>query len=163
VLSLLSGCYIDDVIRGGTPEFLAAATSKTEAAFDTKAPVKGNFEFLELRTSETNGVRTLSQAEYVPLLKPLPATADYSAHRSLMAQLAWVSQTRPDVACAVSQAAQVTQATFDSRYILSLNAIVKHLRKTSEISLKFFLLELSSLRMCVYTDASQANNEDLSS
>jgi hypothetical protein len=159
----ISGCYVDDVIRAGTPEFLASATRNTEAVFDTKAPAKGNFEFLGLRTSEANGVRTLSQAEYVSRLKLLPAMADYSAHRSLRSQLAWVTHTRPDIACAVSQAAQVTRETFDSRSISDLNGIIKYLRQTSEVSLKFAPLELSSLRMCVYTDASQANNEDLSS
>jgi hypothetical protein len=108
----MSGCYVDDVIRAGTPEFLASATRNTEGAYDTKAPTQGNFEFLRLRASEANGERTLSQAEYVSRLKLLPATADYSAHRSLRAQLAWIKNTRPDIACAVSQAAQVIQETF---------------------------------------------------
>jgi hypothetical protein len=143
----MSGCYVDDVIRAGTLEFLASATRKIEAAFDTKAPVKGNFEFLGLRKSETHGVGTLSQAEYVSQLKLLPATDDYSAHRSLGAQLAWVTHTRPYIACAVSQAAQVTQATFDAHSIAALNSIIKYLRKMSEVSLKLSPLELSSLRM----------------
>jgi hypothetical protein len=49
---------VDDVIRAGTPEFLASATRNTEASFDTKAPAKDSFGFLGLRTSEANGVRT---------------------------------------------------------------------------------------------------------
>jgi hypothetical protein len=159
----MSGCYVHDVIRAGTPEFLASATRNTEAAFDTKAPAKDTFEFLGLRTSEANGVRTLSQAEYVSRLKLLPATADYSAYRSLRAQLDWVTHTRPDSACAVTQAAQVPQETFDSRSISDLSGIIKYLSQISEVSLKFAPLELSSLRMCVYTDASQAYSEDLSS
>jgi Reverse transcriptase (RNA-dependent DNA polymerase) len=159
----MSGFYVDDVIRAGTPEFLASETRNTEAAFDTKAPAKGNFEFLGLRTSEANSVRTLSQAEYESHIKLLPAMADHSAHRSLRAQIAWVTHTRPDIACAVSQAAKVTQETFDSRSISDLNRIIKYLRQTSEVSLNFAPLELLSLRMFINTDASQANNEDLSS
>jgi hypothetical protein len=52
---------------------------------------------------------------------------------------------------------------YDSRSISDLNGIFKYLRQTSEDSLKFARLELSSLRMYVYTDASQANIEDFSS
>jgi hypothetical protein len=65
----------------------------TEATFDTKAPDTGSLEFLGLRTDETNGVQTLSQAQYTSRLKLLPATADYIANRSLRAQLAWVTHT----------------------------------------------------------------------
>jgi hypothetical protein len=123
----------DDVIRAGTPEFLAAFTRMTEAAFDTKAPDTGSFQFMGLRTNETNGTRTLSQAQYASRLKLLPTTADYSAHRSLIAQLAWVTHARPDIACAVSQAAQVTPNPFDSSTIKALNNVVTYLRKTPDI------------------------------
>jgi hypothetical protein len=68
----MSGCYVDDVIRAGTQEFLAASTRMTEAAFDTKAPDTGSFEFLRLRTNETNSTRTMSQAQYASRLKLLP-------------------------------------------------------------------------------------------
>jgi hypothetical protein len=78
----VSSCYVDDVIRAGIPEFLASATRNKETVFDNKAPVKGKFELLGLGSSEANGVRTLSQAEYVSRLKRLQATYYYSAHRS---------------------------------------------------------------------------------
>jgi hypothetical protein len=151
----MSGCYVDDVIRAGPPEFLAASTRMTEAAFETKTPDTGCFEFLGLRTNETNGIRTLPQAQYASRLKLLPARADYSAHRFLRAQLAWVTHRRPDISCAVSQAAQVTPSPFISSAIIALNNVVTYLRNTPEIDLKFAKLDHSSLRMLVYADASQ--------
>jgi Reverse transcriptase (RNA-dependent DNA polymerase) len=129
-LIAMSGCYVDDVIRADTPEFLAASTRMTEAAFDTKAPETGSFQFLGLRTNETNGTRTLSQAQYASRLKLLPTTAEYSAHRSLRAQLAWVTRTRPDIACAVSQAGKVTPNSFDSSAIKALNNVVTNTKDT---------------------------------
>jgi hypothetical protein len=141
----MSGCYVDDVIRAGTPEFLAASTRMTEAAIDTNSPDTGSFEFLGLRTNETNGIRTLSKAQYASRLKLLPVTAGYSAHRSLRAQLAWVTHTRPDISCAVSQAAQVTPNSFYSNAIIALNNVVTYLQKTPDKDLKFAKLDLSSL------------------
>jgi hypothetical protein len=135
----------------------------TEAAFDVKAPDTGNVEFLGLRTDETKGIRTLSQAQHACRLILLLATVDYSANRSLRAQIAWATHTRPDITCAVSQAAKVTPKSFDFSAIIAFNNVVTNLRKAPDIDLKFAKLNLSSLRMLVYTDVSQANNEDISS
>jgi hypothetical protein len=48
-------------------------------------------------------------------------------------------------------------------YIKVLNAVVKHLRKTVSFTLKHSKLDINSLTLKVYTDASHANNFDGSS
>jgi hypothetical protein len=49
------------------------------------------------------------------------------------------------------------------KYSKGLNAVVKHLRKTASFTLKYPKLDINSLTLKVYTDASYANDFDGSS
>jgi hypothetical protein len=73
---------------------------------------------------------------------------------------------RPDISCAIVQAAQVTVSMYAKEpltYIKRLNAVVKHLRKTASFTVKYPKLDFNSLTLKVYTDESYANNFDGSS
>jgi hypothetical protein len=128
-----------------------------------KPPDTENFEFVGMRTETTNGVRALSQRKYVSRLQLLPASATISDFTSMRAKVSWVTHTRPDISCAVSQAAKVRQNEFGVNDIKALNNVIKYLRATPEITLSFPKLDIDMLRIVVYTDASFANNVDLSS
>jgi hypothetical protein len=93
----------------------------------------------------------------------LPRDSTFAAHRSLRAKLAWITHTRPDISCAISQAAQVTDKEFEPKHIDALNKIIRHLRATPDVKLRFLKLDIQSLKLLVYTDASFANNANLTS
>jgi hypothetical protein len=91
---------------------------------------------------------------------------NFTEFRSLHARLAWATLSRTDIACAAAKSAQINENTFqtDPRlYTKKLNAIVLHLKKTVDRVLKFPKLDLSTLYLRVYSDASYASNSDGSS
>lgn len=65
--------------------------------------------------------------------------------------------------CAINKAAQVTEKPFGKDKIKSFNSTVKRLQGTSNWCLKFAPLQKDTLHLRVYTDASFAGNDDLSS
>jgi hypothetical protein len=96
----------------------------------------------------------------------LSDSSTFQRYRSLREKLSWAAKTRPDISCAIAQAAQVTggmYATEPLKYIKGLNAVVKHLRKTASFTLKYPKLDINSLTLKVITDASFAHNYDGSS
>jgi hypothetical protein len=62
---------------------------------------------------------------------PLSKGANFKQFRSLRAKLSWITQTRPDVSCAVALAAQVTEDRYNGdpgEYIKQLNRVIKYLK-----------------------------------
>jgi hypothetical protein len=121
------------------------------------------FAGMEIETCKSGFI--VHQREYISKLKPLSRSSDFAAFSSLRARLSWVTHSRPDVCCAVNQSAQVTQTRFDKEpatHISKLNKIIRHLRSV-DLPLKFGHLDKESLQLTVYSDASFANNDDLSS
>jgi Reverse transcriptase (RNA-dependent DNA polymerase) len=159
----MSGSYVDDVIRAVTADFLRNTTEKTASRFDMKKPDRGSFELVGLETTAVSGVRNLSQRTYISRLKLLPHNATFTDHRSMRARLAWITHTRPDISCAISQAAQVTESDFTPNHVKYLNRVIKHLRGTIDITLKFPKLDINTIKLLVYTDASFANKFNLTS
>ena len=79
--------------------------------------------------------------------------------------LAWLANTRPDCLLEISQLAQVTEQTFrtSKRDVLKrLNGAVKY-AVDNRVPLKIRRLSADSLKVIGFSDASFANNADLSS
>lgn len=77
--------------------------------------------------------------------------------------LAWLCHTRPDISCAVAQAAQVTQTHLDQDIIKRLNSTIRAVKQDPKKGIRHRKLDLASLRLQVYSDSSFANNQDSSS
>jgi hypothetical protein len=108
---------------------------------------------VEINTEE-DGFR-LHQQRYIKKLSTLHDLSPFKECRSLRAKLSWVTNTRPDISCAVAQSAQVTEKLYDEeplKYTKVLNGIVKHLRKASSLVLKYPKLDIDKLKLRVYSD-----------
>jgi hypothetical protein len=156
--------YVDECLHAGTDQYSKSA-EKTELRFQCREREYDNVTFagVEIKKSEDGFV--MNQRSYVNKLMFLNKKANFSDYRSMRAKLAWTTHTRPDVCCAVAQAAQVTVEVFDKepeKYCADLNKVLKHL-KSCEVYLRFPKLDVETLRLQVYSDASYANNRDLSS
>ena len=101
---------------------------------------------------------SLGQKGYISRLKPLRPDSSFDEYRSVRAKLAWVVHSRPDIACAVSMAAQTTEKTFGHESIKIVNKISKHLQNTITIRMKYPKLDPLSLYLTVYSDASFNND-----
>jgi hypothetical protein len=122
------------------------------------------FAGVEINTG-TDGFQ-LHEQRYISTLDILSDSSTFQRSRSLRAKLSWTANTRPDISCAFAQAAQVTDNMYAKEpltYIKRLSDVVKHLRKTASFTLKNSKLDINSLTLKVYTDASYANNCDGSS
>ena len=159
-LSGLSGTYVDDILRTGDEKLKRNSMKTTKRAFESKSPRFNKFAFTGISLKGGKGLRELSQKEYINRLRYLQKSAKFEDFRSMRHKLAWTVHTRPDIACAVSKLAQVTERELTQSCIERANKIIKHLKSTPNISLKFPKLDVNTLRLNVYCDSSFTNNDD---
>lgn len=106
VVNGLTRVYVDDSFLAGTPSFLKFSELSLKT-FESRSRELDNFTFAGVDiVSHTNEIR-LCQDKYIRRLQLLPADSNFEQFRSLGSKLAWIVPTRPDIACAVAQSAQV--------------------------------------------------------
>jgi len=165
VLEGISGVYVDDVVQAGTPTF-DRLTDLLSSHYDAKEKSYGDGRIAGIEFHCDNDGISVNQSQYLRTLNPLPSDATYEDFRSARMKLMWMVHTRPDVAYCAATAAQITLEqwrTTSGAAIKRLNSTIKRLRNSPDESMRFPKLDKDTLRICVYSDASFANNEDLSS
>ena len=157
----ISSSYVDDVLQSGTWKEKKQMQDEFRKVFDVKISDAKKFMYagLECDTRDMNESR-LSQRHYISRLHFLKKNSSFPEFSSLRAQLAWVVHTRPDIACAVSFAAQVTESMHNTVCNHALNSILRHLQTTADRQLKYPELDMESLRILIYVDASHNNPEN---
>ena len=83
-------------------------------------------------------------------IRILDKDTSFSVFRSVRTKLAWDVHTRPDIACAVSFLAQTTEKTFDNESIKEMNKVIKHLRSSPELCLRYPKLRFNDWHLTVY-------------
>jgi hypothetical protein len=123
----VTSAYVDDLLMAGTKEF-EKETELTSQKFVSRKREYDQVRFAGTEIDKTGDGFIVHQREYcskIPLLKP---TSDFQEFSSIRARLSWATHTRPDICCAVNQAAQVTQSRFDedpTTYVKDINKITK--------------------------------------
>lgn len=158
----LMGTYVDDVITAGAAEFekQSEATSKK---FECKAREYDSFRFAGVYLQKLDDGHLIHQKSYIERLEYLQDTATYTQFRSARARLTWIQYTRPDISSVVNFLSQVTDKKFDKTKIKIYNDTVRMLKHNPQRGLKMKKLDTNSLHLKVFSDASFANNLDLSS
>lgn len=133
---------------------------ETMETFDSKPSETPPMTFTGLHISSSKSHYELSQRNYVEKLGLLQNDTTFEMFCSMRTKLAWVVNSRPDIACAVSFASQITPSTFTSESFKSLNKIIKHLKSTADLSLKYPRFDLDTIHITVYSDSSFNNNSD---
>lgn len=161
----LLGSYVDDMLLGGNEDF-QRLTESTLTRFDSKPREWDDTEFLGVRIRTLlRPARhfTLSQPEYIKLVRTMPIDITYDTFVSTRAAFAWLGHSRPDLCAAINRAAQVSAKTFAKRHVQELNKAIKYARSTEDLVLSYRPLDRSTLHLRVYADASFASNDDNSS
>ena len=161
-LAGLCATYVDDILQAGNEEF-SQLMKKTEEKFQCKSRDYDNVQFAGIEVESKDNGFDVPQKSYLSKLPTLEKHSTFKQFRSLRAKLSWAVNSRPDIACAVAQSTQVTEEMFGNeqdKLIKSLNTIVRHLKKTLGLTLKYPKLDMDSLSLYVYSDASYANNHD---
>ena len=165
LLTELSGSYVDDLIRAGDQGFRKMSKrtcERFEMADDESPPC--TFTGFRLEIGESSSL-SIDKHSYVKGILPLRLDARFSDFTSLRMKLAWLTHTRRDCSYEVSQMAQVTRERFDlepSKVIKNCNRMVKHVRM-HRLLIQVPKLDISSLRIVGFSDASFASNSDLTS
>ena len=164
VLQGMSGTYVDDMLRAGNANF-ARLCEGTRKRFDMSEDARPPCTFTGFRLSRDKATLMLDQLQYTRRLRPLPSDASFSQFASVRMQLMWLSHSRPDCLFEISQLTQVTRDMFDTErkdIVKRANRVVSY-AMDNPVTISFPQLDLDSVKVIGYSDASFANNRDLSS
>jgi hypothetical protein len=159
----LSGVYIDDLVQAGNKDFETSPMSWLEYLMPTRTYLAvSNFCGGQISVNDsTDGFLSLGHPDHVSNLSSLSLNCTTKEFRSLHSNISWLSQSRPDIACAAGLLAQVVD--FNETSIRAFNRIVRYEVATASVVLRFRKLDLFTMRIVVYADSSFANNRDLTS
>ena len=158
----LCATYVDDVLQAGNDEF-SHLVEKTEEIFQCKSTDYDNLQFAGIEVESKDTGFEVQQKSYLSKLSILEKNSSFEQFRSLRANLSSAMSSRPKIACAVVRRTQVTEEMFEKEHekmIKLLNTIVKHLKRSLGLILKFLKLDIEPLSLFAYSDASYANNHD---
>ncbi len=94
-------------------------------------------------------------------VKLVPMGATFKKFQSARACLSWMCLTRPDISCSVNRACQVMEDGFESWHIKELNKSISHFTNTKSVILQYPELDVGSIHLRAYSDASFATNDDI--
>ena len=163
-------CFVDDVLWGGTKQFVIVV-QKLRTVFSIGTEHNKDFKYIGIRLQQdNNGTITIDQNEYIKELETNDLTSDRkclnqqepvndnerSQIRKMIGKLNWLAvMTRPEISFTVSEiSSQISSATLSD--IKRINKTINFL-KTSPGFLKIPRLQLPSIKIKVITDASFNN------
>jgi hypothetical protein len=102
---------MDDALHAGN-EVYEEITSKTIKRFKCRDKEMGNVTFagVEINTG-TDGFQ-IHQQRFISTLDTLRDSSTFQRYRYLRAKLSWAANIRPDISCAIAQAAQVPDSMY---------------------------------------------------
>ena len=155
---------VDDTTGAGTNDFCRVEEEKSKEFEVKEKSCDFPLTFGGISILKEGNCFELSQSNYAESLHPLNSsnfTPEQFAH--LRGQLAYIAHlTRPDVAYSSARLSQVKPEEVSRSDVLLLNHAVNKCRK-NPLSLHIPKLDLDSLYICGYSDASFASNKDLTS
>ena len=157
---------VDDTLLAGTKKFLEIEEqhahrfpTKPSTVIDSK-PVQFNGTFL---SRSSHGFLS-SQVSYIEGITELETGSLAEKFASLRGKIAYATnQTCPVQTCRLNMLSQIPAKDATMADLKKLRRILKELRSGDSTGLLFQKLDLSTVELRVYTDASFANNADLSS
>jgi hypothetical protein len=106
----MSGCYVDYMLRCGTPEHFKSSKA-TSALFDATPEVLRKANFAGVNMDQTDdGIRT-DMNDYTNQLE-VPQLQSWKNFASFRAKMAWLVYVRPDICAQVARLAQIAERQF---------------------------------------------------
>jgi Reverse transcriptase (RNA-dependent DNA polymerase) len=114
--------YVDDALHAGS-KLYEGITEKSMKQFKCRDKEMDNVTFavVEINTG-TDGFQ-LHQRRYISTLDTLSDSSTFQRYRSLRAKISWAAKTRPDISCAIAQAAQVTDSMYAKEPLAYINRL----------------------------------------
>jgi hypothetical protein len=115
---------------------------------------------------ESDGTLRISHQAYIENLSNIKANLhnDIASVRIARGKVSWIATwTRLDAAFAMGRLSQIIPENINSEATMSCNDLIDYLKKTVKRNLSFCKVDVKSLHVVFYSDASFAANLDLSS
>ncbi len=150
------------MLRAGSTDFREHCR-KTPSTFEMSEQDELPCDFAVFKISAMGF--SMDQNQYLRNLESLPAATTFPEFRSMRMKLGRLGNSRADCAIEISQLLQVTDAIFEEHH----RDIVKRINRMKKfavenpVSLKFPKLNLDTIRVIGFSDASFAKNYHLSS
>jgi hypothetical protein len=166
----IAAILVDDTLMTGKMHF-AKAEELMHSSYDigqTQTVTNGShIKFGGVQIGrDFDGTLRISHQSYVENLSNVKADLhnDIAFVRTARGKVFWVATwTRPDAAFAMGRIGQITPEIINSEARKSCNDLNDYLKKTVKRNLIFCKLDVKSLHVLFYSDASFAGNLDLSS
>lgn len=161
----LSGTYVNDLLRCGMNDFFHIC-EETGRVFDSTPETRKRAKFAGISISQEDDGIYSDMQEYTEKLR-LPELSDqtWKTFQSFRAKLAWLIYCRPDICAMVAKSAQVTEKQFQENPRSNFKLLEDTLGRLTKIKyrLKYPKLDIDSLFIRIYADASFGTNSDGSS
>jgi hypothetical protein len=166
----IAAILVDDTLMTGNKHF-AKAEELTHSNYDmgqTQTVTNGSqmkFGGVQIGRDPDATLR-MSQEAYIENLSNIKADLhnDIASVRTAREKVSWITTwTRPDAVFAMGRLSQITPENINSEATKSSNDLDDYLKKTVKRNLIFCKLDVKSLHIGFYSDASFAGNLDLSS
>ena len=163
----LLSIHVDDFMWCGSEKFRESIIEKLKVTFKISKENSQVFRYLGIDLKQDNEALSLDQNAYVDSIEPIqiPKASDKNTvvdaimktrYKALVGQIGWASGTsRPDASfnsCVLGS----SQSKPTHRNLAEANKALKDL-KNNKFSIKFPSLDLSSVKISVFCDASYAN------
>lgn len=175
----IMGIHVDDFLSSGTPEFREILEKCALRNFEVGSREEHDFVFLGLQISQNPISKeiTISQKDYIvnelqkiqinPKRQQQKFHAltklEFDQYKSACGKLQWLStQSRPDISFDVCQ---LNNHLSDPNIqdLNALNKLIKRLKDNPDVKITFRPLDLSSIKLKVYSDAAFNNLPNLGS
>ena len=77
----------------------------------------------------------------------------------MRSKLAWLTDTRPDISCAVAKLTQVREGEFNFEAIKESNPVVRHVKKETNLGIVHPHLDPESTEIIAFSDAPSGTTE----
>jgi hypothetical protein len=166
----IAAILVDDTLMTGNKHF-AKAEELMHRNYDmgqTQSVTNGsqiNFGGVQIGR-DPEGTLRISQQAYIENLSNIKADLhnDIAPVRTARGKVSWIATwTLPDAAFAMRKHSQITPENINSEATMSCNEFNGYLKKTVKRNIIFCMLDVTSLHVVIYSDASFDGNLDLSS
>ena len=154
--------HVDDLLLSGHGAFQQHVVDRLRKDYTIGKIEEGSFTYcgLTIHSDFSTGSVTISQKEYAQLVNEVELR-NLTQFQTCVGRLSWMThQTRPDIAYETNHCSVVQRNPNSEDYKL-INKIVRHVHSNDDIGIH--IQHLNSPFLTVYSDASFANNRDLSS
>lgn len=160
-----SGIYVDDMIRTGTAEFRKySLVTHTRFELGNDKEFHCNFTGFMITRNAGDDI-VLHQRDYLEKLKILPEDASDKDFFSVKMRPVWLCHSRQNCLFQISELTQLTKPYFEenNREVIKRTNILIKFAINNKAELRYMELDLCSLKVISFSDASFAGSKDLTS